>query len=46
MEVDTFELGNELGISHIEELGAGIAALVKELWPENAPLLVGPDDAG
>ena len=45
LEVDTFELGNELGISHIEALGAGIAALVRELWPEHAPLLAGPDDA-
>lgn len=39
-----------MGITHIEQLGAGIAALVKELWPAGSPhsppLLAGPDDAG
>ena len=46
LPVDTFELGNELGISYIEKLGPGIAKLVKQLWVDNPPLLVGPDDAG
>jgi hypothetical protein len=46
LDVDTWELGNELGVAHIEQLGPDIAALVKSLWPEGAPLLVGPDDAG
>ena len=46
LQVNTFELGNELGISYIETLGPGIAKLVKQLWPKNPPLLVGPDDAG
>lgn len=56
LPVDTFELGNELGIAHIEALGPRIAALVAELWPlgrrrgaaaaHRRPLLAGPDDAG
>lgn len=46
--VDTFELGNELGLGYIERHGSRIAAAVHELWPEKSqrPSLVGPDDAG
>jgi hypothetical protein len=42
-------LSLSVSLSLSEQLGAGVAALVKELWPAGSPLsplLAGPDDAG
>ena len=47
LAVDTFELGNELGIKGVLSNGPAIRAAVDRLWPAlRRPLLAGPDDAG
>ena len=48
LPVDTFELGNELGIKNLLANGGRIRSAVNALWPSAAtrPLLAGPDDAG
>lgn len=49
LTVDAWELGNELGLGPVEDLGPAVAAARDVAWPlgsPNRPVLVGVDDAG